>query len=216
MPPRVLTFPGSRIQLISPPPASDDESVRELYSSKESTRHLGIPWRQHSLAEVKTRREQRATNARNIDFAIHLLHTSPQDSDTASSSTIFVGLCNLNVEGLNMTANAGIVLSPAYIRSGYATEALYIVLDFGFSSLMEMRRITFETSEKNAGMRGWCRGVLGVDVEYRQQAIFKDNENEGCDGAGHWCDLVAYTVFREEWLEGKKSAIEKKIKARAS
>ncbi|KAJ2691000.1 hypothetical protein IWW39_000359 [Coemansia spiralis] len=118
---------------------------------------------------------------------------------------IVVGCCGLlNLDAYNRSASAGIILDARFWRTGISSAALYYSLKFGFNDL-KLHRIGIETTEKNAGMRGWTENVLGVHVErIRKEALYLGN--------GKFVDSWDYAIFDYQWNGRAEARLRSKLR----
>lgn len=97
------------------------------------------------------------------------------------------------------SSEAGIVITPEEHHKGYATEAMYLLLEHGFSSLdvggMALNRIKFTTARTNVAMRRWLDRVLGATEEGTFREAWK------CWDGGY-IDAVGYAILKRDWFEG--------------
>jgi len=150
-----------RVALV-PPSKEDDEHVAALRSHPETLVYLKHLPEHFSVSDACKRREECAADPRSRNFHIHLV-TAPGPSSIGMSP--LVGTCSLkDVDPANRSCEAGILISPAFHRTGLATESLYLLLDYAFT-VEELHRVVFETSIDNIAMRGWFEHVLGIEFE---------------------------------------------------
>ncbi|KAJ2492885.1 hypothetical protein IWW37_001057 [Coemansia sp. RSA 2050] len=118
---------------------------------------------------------------------------------------LVVGCCGLlNIDAFNRSASAGIILDARFWRTGISSAALYYSLKFGFSDL-RLHRIGIETTEKNAGMRGWTENVLGIHVEaIRKEALYLGN--------GKFVDSWDYAIFDYQWNGRAEARLRSKLR----
>ncbi|KAJ2782668.1 hypothetical protein H4R18_002146 [Coemansia javaensis] len=116
---------------------------------------------------------------------------------------LVIGCCGLNAIDLdNRCADAGIILDARFWRTGASTEALYLVLKFGFE-MLGLHRIGMQTTQDNAGMRGWLEHVAGIRLEcIRKEALYLGNDT--------YADSWDYAMFACDWY----ASVEKKLRAR--
>ncbi|KAJ1672056.1 hypothetical protein GGF44_005939 [Coemansia sp. RSA 1694] len=118
---------------------------------------------------------------------------------------LVVGCCGLlNIDVFNRSSSAGIILDARFWRTGISSAALYYSLKFGFNDL-KLHRIGIETTEKNAGMRGWMENVVGVHVEnIRKEALYLGN--------GKFVDSWDYAIFEYQWFGRTEARLRSKLR----
>ncbi|KAJ2898893.1 hypothetical protein GGI21_003864 [Coemansia aciculifera] len=118
---------------------------------------------------------------------------------------LVIGCCGLlNIDAFNRSSSAGIILDARFWRTGISSTALYYTLRYGFND-MKLHRIAFETTEKNAGMRGWLENVLGVHVEnIRKEALYLGN--------GKFVDSWDYAIFDYQWHGRTEARLRSKLR----
>ncbi|KAJ2809598.1 hypothetical protein H4S07_003173 [Coemansia furcata] len=118
---------------------------------------------------------------------------------------IVVGCCGLlNIDAFNRSASAGIIVDARFWRTGISSAALYYSIKFGFNDL-KLHRIGIETTEKNAGMRGWTENVLGVHVEgIKKEALYLGN--------GKFVDSWEYVIFDYQWHGRAEAHLRSKLR----
>jgi len=205
--PHKLRLPTAcgRLVLVSPVVPQHDQHVKDLYESPSTRKFIrGLPavW---PIETITAQRLKRAANPTNLDFAIHLVPSqSPiSPSDDFESLGPFVGVCNLTVNPLNSSAQAGIYICSSSQSQHYASEALHTLLSAGFSKGeggAKLHRISFETAEDNVQMRGWMEKTLGVPKEYVHREAWVDTDG--------FLDLIGYSILEQEW-SGEKGLGEK-------
>jgi RimJ/RimL family protein N-acetyltransferase len=188
------------VSLVHPSPA-DDEAVAALRSHPGTLRYLNFLPEYCSVEDSCKRREERTADPRTRDFHIHHLHGQSGVEHSATPS--FVGTCGLtDINPVNCSAEAGILIVPELHRTGLGTQALYLLLNFAFDGL-KLHRVVFETGEDNVAMRGWFEHVL----EIKPESYLKEAWKRG-DG---WMDAVVYRILEYEWREGLKHRLENRI-----
>jgi len=146
---------GRRLKLVTPQ-SEDDNAVSELRSDPKIREYLPFLPEHFSVEEARERREKQMVDERTLDFHIH--GTDPETADG------FLGTCGLSdINPVNKSAEAGILLVSKVHRSGLGTEAIYCLLSYAFDNL-KLHRIVFETGCDNVPMRNWFEILLGVQV----------------------------------------------------
>lgn len=163
-PPIRLSLPNGRIELIHPPPPSDDPDTHIIYTHPHTLKHLPFWSPSQTLQQVSARRQLRSADPQHFrDFRIH--HLPPYYSAESTGLPRLLGTVGfIFMEEENaLSSETGIIITPEAHRGGYATEALLLLLDHGFSSAKEgglgYNRLTFTTAEMNMAMRGWLENV---------------------------------------------------------
>jgi len=196
---RLALTPG-RVELIHPPPPEDDIHVLSIYTNPIILTHLPSLPPVITLDDVARQRIARTTNERYREFRIH--HQSGEES----LPKVLGVLGFLNIDTANHSADVGITIAPEVHRKGYATEALLLLLQHGFSPESEgglnLHRIAFGTSIHNVGMRGWLEQTLCATRESTLREIWKS-----ADG---WIDGVGYSILKSEW-ETAKARLEARL-----
>ena len=192
-----LVSPTRRVKLIPPNPA-DDEAVSILRSHPITRRYLPFLPPDLSIESIRLRREERAEDPDLVDFYIYTL------TEDAPESYAFAGIAGIfKIEAEHASCETGIILSPELHRAGYATEAMYLVLEYAFGE-WGMHRMTFETAEANEAMRGWLERVLGATLEARKRECWR-----GLDGT--YLDVFSYSILEWEWRGGVREKLERLI-----
>jgi RimJ/RimL family protein N-acetyltransferase len=211
--PLILRYPGSRVRLVSPPSADDDAATLQLHTEPLTTKYLPVKFPEDmSVGRIANRREKRLKDKNKLDFNIHLrqsvAHTIQQSTRPPSSSTL-VGACELTINSLQSSVNVGIMIVPSLHRMGFASEALFLLMDYAFKN--GLHRLEIDTCELNLPMRGWCESFLGLPVETRKRQACK-NVNVGEPGT--WSDMLGYAVLKDEWEQagGKREALQEKLR----
>ncbi|KAJ2770913.1 hypothetical protein IWQ57_002443, partial [Coemansia nantahalensis] len=174
-----------------PPDEDQDVSMACLLSDTQTMRHLEFMMRPsgYTARDARARRERRAGSQQEkalLDYTIAIRRSRipesllavigqreflpprqiPVDDGCVSMDEpyVVIGCCGLNDIDLgNRHADAGIILDARFWRSGASTDALYQTLRFGFE-MLGLHRIGMQTTENNAGMRGWLEAVAEVEV----------------------------------------------------
>jgi RimJ/RimL family protein N-acetyltransferase len=113
-----------------------------------------------------------------------------------------------NIDEVNRSCEAGILVSPELHGKGTATEILYTLLKYVFEE-RKFHRTTFETGVDNVNMAGWLQNVVGARLEAERKECWKE---EG----GKYTDVHSYAILEWEWADRIKGRLEGRIKARAS
>lgn len=195
-----LVSPFGRIRL-APPTPQEDVAVSILRSDPISRKYLRFMPEQISVAEVAARRESRAKDPRILDLYAYMVNED--------GSSRFVGLSGVfNIDEVNGSCEAGILVSPELHGKGTATEILYTLLKYVFEE-RKFHRTTFETGVDNVNMGGWLQNVAGVRLEAERKECWKE-------GDGKYTDVHSYAILEWEWADRIKARLEERIRARAS
>ncbi|KZP25238.1 acyl-CoA N-acyltransferase [Athelia psychrophila] len=186
-----LRSPQGRLILI-PPNAADDELHAKLRSHPIT--HKAMPYGPRTIEEARRIREKRAAQGV-LSFFVHKLNPD--------GSSAFVGACGLHsIDEEHASAHVGIAISPDHHRGGIATEALYMLLRFGFED-RKFHRIAFETAADNDRMKGWLEKVVGAEQESKMRECWKTSEG--------YVDVVGYALLDWEWSGRIKAQLESRL-----
>jgi len=109
-----------------------------------------------------------------------------------------IGGCGLNVSaGNDYEASIGYFTAYDYWGQGYATEAAYRLLAFGFRGLGLHRTVATCDAENVASWR-----VL-EKIGMRREGYLVEESWQG----GRWRDSVLYAILDQEWARAKTRAI---------
>lgn len=110
--------------------------------------------------------------------------------ETLADPAVLVGHVSLfNIRAKNRSAIIGIALGRGYTGRGYGTDAMRVVVDYGFREL-GLHRIALSVAEFNqAGIRAYEKA--GLTVEGRRRASVLHD--------GHWYDDVLMSILEDEW-----------------
>jgi RimJ/RimL family protein N-acetyltransferase len=103
---------------------------------------------------------------------------------------ILIGNCSIDVDWKNRVGNCGIVIGEKeYQGRGYGTEAMKLLVSYGFNTL-NLNRIELETYSFNTrAFKSYLR--VGYKEEgRRRQAIYVD---------GEYYDSIFFGILKEEW-----------------
>lgn len=118
-----------------------------------------------------------------------------QDEDTWR----LVGDCGFfNIDWRNRNAELGIFIGDkSYWNQGYGTEAMRLLLQFGFTTL-NLHRIFLRVFEDNQrAIRAYKKAGF-VEEGRNRQAIFQ---------GGNYLDILFMSVLRTEWQNKEKPAL---------
>ncbi|PVU87685.1 hypothetical protein BB559_005933 [Furculomyces boomerangus] len=139
-----------------------------------------------------------------FDESEFLFPNPEKDSSTKidlNEPYIVAGCCGLQEIVLDQAiGECGIILDYRLWRGGIGSEALLRVLEYGFEGL-QLHRISFKTTEKNDGMRGWLERYCGIELEsIEKECIFFD---------GVFIDSYTYAIFERDWHSHISKLLEK-------
>lgn len=119
---------------------------------------------------------------------------------TLRSNNLLIGNCGVRMDNKDaVEADIGYELDPKYWNHGYATEAAYAIVDFGFSHF-GVHRIWANCVADNIGSARVLE-KLGMKLEgrLREKEFYKDR----------WWDTLMYGILADEWIEHKNGGKEK-------
>ncbi|KAJ7018368.1 acyl-CoA N-acyltransferase [Mycena alexandri] len=187
---------SGRIILV-PPPERDDEAVAAMRSHPETRRHLPFFPEHLSLTDVAAMRLKRDADPTMIPYNIHTLAATP---DTPAGT--FVGATALtHIQG--RSCETGILIAPAFFRTGMATEALYTLMEHAFEE-RKFHRVEFQTAVDNMPMRTWLVKA-GATLEGTRRGYWT---GAGADG---YTDVTMYGILEGEWLATVKGRLEAQL-----
>ncbi|KAF7302213.1 Ribosomal-protein-alanine acetyltransferase [Mycena indigotica] len=180
--------------LLVPPTEADDKHVGIIRSLPETRQYLRFFPPHFSAADAAARRIAREPNKSLVDIHIHT-----HNGDFVGTTGYF---------GVDPTSGnsceVGILIAPAYMRGGYATEALHTLLEYIFEK-RGFHRAELQTRSDNAPMRGWLESA-GATLEGIRRGVWTDPDT------GEFSDLCVYGILDEEWLETVKGRLEERLK----
>lgn len=110
------------------------------------------------------------------------------------------------LEELHRRGEVGIVMDPASRRKGYATEAIRMLVDWGFTRITEkglgIQSVTFRVKHENQAMKDLLEDKLTILDEQTRVRIL------GGPGLNGWLDTVKYTIWPAEWVIDSHREIE--------
>ncbi|KAJ7784088.1 acyl-CoA N-acyltransferase [Mycena metata] len=194
---------SGRIILV-PPPERDDEAVAAMRTHPDTRRHLPFFPEHFSLADAAARRVERDIDPTMVVYNIHTLAATP---DTPAGT--FVGATALtHIQTDYRSCEAGILIAPAFFRTGMATETLYMLLEHAFEE-RKFHRVEFQTAVDNLAMRTWLVKA-GATLEGTRRGYWC---GVGADG---YTDVAMYGILEEEWLATVKGRLEAQLNASVS
>ncbi|KAF7294204.1 Ribosomal-protein-alanine acetyltransferase [Mycena chlorophos] len=189
-----LISPSKRVLLV-PPTAADDVALGELRSMPETRKYLNF-WPVHySAADAGARRVAREPDTTVVDFHIHLA------DGTFVGTTGYFGVDPSR--GTPDSCEVGILIAPAYMRGGLATEALYTLLLYIFET-KRLHRAEFQTRSDNAAMRGWLERA-GATLEGVRRGVWTDPETK------EFHDLCVFAILEDEWRDQVRGRLEERM-----
>ncbi|KAJ6486416.1 acyl-CoA N-acyltransferase [Mycena vitilis] len=195
-----LPSKSGRLTLV-PPSEIDDIPTATLRSHPETRRYLRFFPEHVTPAEACARRMSRVDDHTVVDFNIHVLG-APDAADASSTFVGSTGIFRIDTEYGN-TCEAGILISPEYVRGGLATDALYTVLVYVFED-RKFHRVEFQTGADNLAMRGWLEKA-GAMLEGQKRHLWSDPTT------GAYTDVCLYSILAEEWTATVKGKLEARM-----
>ncbi|KAJ7064799.1 acyl-CoA N-acyltransferase, partial [Mycena amicta] len=198
---------SGRVQLL-PPAEANDVFVAALRSHPETRRYLPQFVENFSVADAAALRVARAGDKTRVGFDIRTTKGSTSDSETE-----FVGSTSItHIDSANRSCSVGILIRAEYARGGYATDALHALLAYIFEEQHQIpgriHRVTFRTSVKNVGMRGWLE-MAGAVLEGVMRDAWPDPEAEG-----GYTGVCVYSILEDDWVNVVKKRLEERIDRR--
>jgi RimJ/RimL family protein N-acetyltransferase len=130
-----------------------------------------------------------------LDQQVQVPRIKYQLAVVLKSDNQLIGNCGVRMEKANaLEANIGYELDPKHWDHGYATEAAYAIVDFGFKHF-GVHRIWADCIADNVGSAHVLE-KLGMSLEgrLREKDYFK----------GRWWDALIYAILEEEWTTHKQ------------
>jgi RimJ/RimL family protein N-acetyltransferase len=139
-----------------------------------------------SEAASRERIAKRSTNENDIGFAIETLDDPP----------VLVGDVVLRgARPKDRCATLGIALGRAYIGRGYGTDAMRVIVGYGFRE-MGLHRIQLEVAPFNpAGIRAYEKAGFTEEGRHRESVLHD----------GRWYDEVLMSILDHEWAASRSS-----------
>ncbi|KAJ3017880.1 UNVERIFIED_CONTAM: hypothetical protein HDU68_011434 [Siphonaria sp. JEL0065] len=187
--------PASRLVLVYPMTVQDDADQLKAMTAPEFLEHLPMMNPNMTLADIAARREKQAADGIYKVFRINNRETGE-----------FIGSCGMyRIEMENFAYDCGLTILGQFHRSGFATEALFLILDHGFQ--LGFNRTTFVTNANNTGMRKWLENAAGATLEGTFRQSWRDDRIDG------FVDSVMYAILRSEWEGGMREKLLTKIQS---
>lgn len=176
-------FKGKLIRLAAPLP-EDDAIIAKWTENEDYLRLLDTdPARPLSPQRINELEKEFAKSERVFLFRIRTLEDDK-----------LIGFTDVEVSWSHQTAWLAIAIDPAYWNSGYGTDAMRVILRYGFLEL-NLHRINLNVFDFNARARR-----VYEKVGFVQEGIQREALNRG----GRRWDIVYYGILRSEW-EAKQS-----------
>lgn len=170
---------GERIYL-SPRSVEDVEKYTEWLNDFETTDYLGRSYQTVSIDEEKKYLQEYVKDE--VDFAI-----VEKDTDKLLGS---ISLMNIN--NINRTATLGIFIGNKKYRSkGYGTEAIKLILDYGFNYL-NLNNIKLDLVEFNLRALSCYKKCGFKEYGRRRRCEFVD---------GKYYDIIEMDILADEFKE---------------
>lgn len=110
--------------------------------------------------------------------------------ETLDAEPTLVGHIGLfDTAGKDRCGTIGIVLGPRYLGKGYGTDAMRLIVAFGFREL-GLHRVQLGVYEFNVRAIAAYRKAGFVEEGRRREAIYHD---------GRWYDNVQMSILEQEW-----------------
>ncbi|KAG0274574.1 hypothetical protein BGZ95_009645 [Linnemannia exigua] len=184
---------------LDPPSPNDDPAMRDMFSDIPTMEFLRFKTKEEkggwTMPEVVDRREGQSKlieKRAGSTFYIHLQETGELAGVMGAN----------NINRVDRNADVGIILWKKFWSGGYGTEALYELMR-GLFEDDKLHKITYETTEKNEGMRGFLENACGIPLTY----INKDELM--CTATHKWVSFYVYVIFEEDWPRIKVALLEK-------
>ncbi len=101
-----------------------------------------------------------------------------------------IGTCGIRIEDqANQQASFGCAIARNFWGKGYAYEASYAIINYGFSSL-SIHRIYAETISENKKSRALAERLgMRLEGEFKHHRFFRDR----------WWNTAVYAMLKDEW-----------------
>jgi RimJ/RimL family protein N-acetyltransferase len=115
---------------------------------------------------------------------------------TLKSNGLLIGNCGVRKEEINaMEADMGYELDPKYWDHGYATEAAYAIVDFGFSHFGVHRIWAACVADNVASAHVLEKLGMKLEGRFRENRYYRDR----------WWDSLYYAILEDEWKMHKQT-----------
>lgn len=171
---------GDRVKLV-PPRKEYITQYQKWMTDPEITQYLRI------FRPITREMEEawyNAINKRENDFLFSIMIFSDENDD------ILIGNCDINVDWKNRVGSCGIVIGEKeYHGKGYGTEAMKLLVDYGFNTL-NLNRIELEAHSLNFRALKSYEKVGFKKEGTRRYAIYIN---------GEYKDSIIMSIIRDEW-----------------
>nr|GAT56455.1 ribosomal-protein-alanine acetyltransferase [Mycena chlorophos] len=190
---RSLSTRSGRIELRAPT-EQDDAAVAALRSHPYTRRHIPAFPETFTVEDAKALRLKRDADLSHIPFYIFRTDTNE-----------FIGATSIAyLDRDERACDTGILLREEYARAGYATDTMHAVLKHAFEE-EGMHRVSYHTSEKNVGMRGWL-DMAGATLDGILREAWPDKDG--------YTSVCVYSILEQEWASVVKQRLEERIDKR--
>lgn len=105
-----------------------------------------------------------------------------------------IGTIDIRVDARKQSAEIGYALNARYQRKGFATEAAFAVMKFGFETL-ELEKVHATCNKENIASEAVMKKLgMQKEGELRHHELWKN---------GEWINLLQYGILRHEYFENK-------------
>ena len=107
-----------------------------------------------------------------------------------------IGNCGIRIDWKNRVGNCGIIIGEKeYLSKGYGTEAMELLVEYGFNTL-NLNRIELEVYDFNIQAIKSYKKVGFLEEGRKRQATYINGEYHG---------IIIMSILKEEWKEDLKS-----------
>jgi RimJ/RimL family protein N-acetyltransferase len=169
--------------LLRPLTLADEDDVFAYQSDPEVVRY--IPWPVRTRDQVRAALERYAGLTRMEETGDGILLAIVEKT----SGTV-IGQLNLSIASReDRHGEFGYVVSRAFGRRGFATEASARLLDYAFDAL-DLHRATARIDARNVASAGVAQKLgLRCEAQFREDEWFK----------GEWTSTRIYAILADEW-----------------
>ena len=163
---------------------TDEDDLLVYQSDPDVVRY--IPWPVRTRELVREALAKAVTQTRISESGDHL-----DLAIVLKTSGRVIGQCNLGVISKDdKQGEIGYVVSPAFARQGFATEAARAVVEYGFT-MVDLHRITARIDTRNPASAA-VAAKLGMrrEAEFIEAEFFK----------GEWSSAWVYACLRADWM----------------
>ena len=193
--PETFVLKGPRINLLSPPTSVDDCKVRAMLSDSETMEFLQVlyksqGWTEEEAASRRIDQARQQQEEHGLHFSIYS-HGKDQSQDRESEGAEYVGFCGFRLMDLEAREGEfGIIIDRNFWGKGYATEALYCMLQYAFEEL-NLLRCFASTNPDNKPM-------LNLFTKYGMKRVSDQPRTDEKNFV--WLD---FSIYENEWPEIK-------------